>query len=290
MTCQSILKLFPLYLLLGIFSPSTLVGNYYCPNLTLDNETIAFNEILDYYDHVFNGDKLSEFTAELQQLFLELNLNTVDDAGCDRGHLIRTGYDEFPNGNFGLESQLNLRWNESSPLCQEYFNGYLDLRTLERWDTTLTEPGATFNLPGTSQWKLFILNARCSETQQSSYYIIIVDRDLNLNTLGNSDHGSSIGDGFRLKKNENESNLLVYPNPLIGTSGQTAFYLFKDQNISLYIINGSTGKLVKSIFSDFPFREGEHTQLIATEELVPGVYFIVLQTDSKRLVKKMIKI
>ena len=78
----------------------------------------------------------------------------------------------------------------------------------------------------------------------------------------------------------------VYPNPC-QSLGRISFSLEKTSQVSLSVYN-SMGQLVQANTAR-NFASGEHAIYIATEELVSGSYFVVLNIDGVNYTRKMLK-
>ena len=288
-------NLFALLMIFGLsLLPKPSLANYYCTNLSHDNAQIVFSEIIDFYTNNLGGTDLNAVKAEVEELFESLNLPTVDNQACDRGILIKTGYEYRETAEFGNFSKLLFRWHESSSDCLEFYGSFLDLFTFAKADSTMTVPGATFKVPETTRGKLFALNARC-DGSQSAYFIIIIDRDLDLTSLPGpsnqqvSNDGDNGNSGFRLSDN-NSSKLELFPNPVLESSAQVTFNIPEPSAAALYLLEGVSGQYIQSILSAQRLPEGEHTQTIPTDHLSPGIHFVVLEVNGKRIVRKLIKL
>lgn len=290
-------KPYPLYFVLGLFVcliiPSKTLANYYCTNLTEANASQVLSDIQLFYENNLGGTNTISVMAEVNAMFQSFDLPSTDNLSCDRGELFITGSEswiDFPNRGF---TKLNFRWQDSSSDCIDFYGGYLDLFTLANGASTIPSPGASFNVQESPRGKLLAMNARCADAQ-SAYFIIIIDRDLDLTSLPKpGEQGVSGGNNIsQLRWQEDdilETSLEVCPNPIQDTPAKVEFQLEQEQFSSIYIVEGSTGKLIQTVLARQKLQQGRHHAFLDLHAFPPGVYYAILETDRKRLVKKLVK-
>lgn len=277
----------PLFLLLSFFACLTLKANYYFPNLNADNVETVKADIMDFYKETYEGEDDIAFNTILDELLNELTLEQVDTEACFPGTLFAVNYEHSNNSLPIPRSLLSIRWNEPGEQSESFYFAYIDMTNLLKWDTLSQNPGFTYQFAGTSQYKLLVTNARCSESQ-SDYFIIIVDRDLNLASLN----------AYQQQRSEEATNLLpafvpelsITPNPIFTHEKllTLSFELPEKSSISLYLINAQTALLHRRIFENTLLESGNHRQLIDLGALSPGYYYLVLQTGQSRLTKGLV--
>ncbi|PTN02620.1 putative secreted protein (Por secretion system target) [Mangrovibacterium marinum] len=82
------------------------------------------------------------------------------------------------------------------------------------------------------------------------------------------------------------TSLQNYPNPA-RVSTTIGFTLEEAATVNLAIFN-SSGILVKQVLSAYQAYPGVHQETISVEELVPGLYFYILEANGQRSTQKMI--
>ncbi|MFM2267473.1 MAG: hypothetical protein RL757_914 [Bacteroidota bacterium] len=72
------------------------------------------------------------------------------------------------------------------------------------------------------------------------------------------------------------ANVTTFPNPF-SSFLKITYNLNDEDNISISLVNG-LGQVVKEVLLEQNVREGNHSMNISTEDLLPGVYFIVMRS------------
>ncbi|MEM1122853.1 MAG: T9SS type A sorting domain-containing protein, partial [Bacteroidota bacterium] len=83
-------------------------------------------------------------------------------------------------------------------------------------------------------------------------------------------------------------NLTLSPNPFHSTMTIT-LQLTKEEIVEL-ALHDSTGRKIKTLLKPNRWRAGDYPIQLSGDELLAGMYFVVLQTTKERLTKKVIKI
>ena len=233
--------------------------------------------------------------TQIEQLFNTL-LSTPISEQCDPGDLRFTGYTRNTSDNDGAtqdSTTVNFRWHNSHFSCLEFFGAYLNIETFETDSSAYTEPGASLRVPGWHSHTLFAFNSRC-QGFQSSYYIIIVDRDLNFSDMPEDDHLTEDLPGeepiFRMDDSDKNIITNVFPNPVFNTSFQVELQLDTPQDISIYLFDLGTGKLHTNLLHSINLKKGLHLYQLDASNIPPGIYSLVLQTNQKIYSERLVKL
>ncbi len=285
-----------LFLLLMFCLPIIATGqkNFEAKNITQDSLSSLENQIRDYYNTELNEytdildveDAIDEIIDLMNLLFII----PVDDS-CYEGKI----EDIFVGSSGG--NSLDVVWEEGDNV-DAYFGAYIDLR-LNRirpfsYNQSRQSNSVGVEVPDYIDKKFFAFNGRCGMDVQSSYYIIIIEKDLDFNFMANSGNNPESEEGESVPSGGSGASavalpaqLSVFPNPLSRDICRLEFSLDKKQQVSAYIVN-SSGKLVHSILSDQLFERGTYRYDLNLERLGPGMYFIILECDAGYKVEKLV--
>lgn len=91
-----------------------------------------------------------------------------------------------------------------------------------------------------------------------------------------------------LKKASKGNELVVYPNPF-KDQVKAAFDLKDIANVSVFVYD-QVGKIVFTAFSNQMLGKGRREEVINTESLEEGIYYLVVQINEERITRKLIKL
>ena len=83
------------------------------------------------------------------------------------------------------------------------------------------------------------------------------------------------------------SSLQIFPNPVKDQVSNLRFEMNQEQVASISIVN-NIGQLIQTVVKNNTYPPGTHQLELATQNLVPGVYFVVLEQEGKRSVEKLV--
>ncbi len=94
-----------------------------------------------------------------------------------------------------------------------------------------------------------------------------------------------INNGVGISENKNEDlNCLLYPNPT-NSNLNISYYNPQNQNINIMLFD-INGKLIKIIEDDKYMQKGSNLITLNTNNLQSGLYYITIQTNNSKVVKK----
>ncbi len=91
-----------------------------------------------------------------------------------------------------------------------------------------------------------------------------------------------------LKKAGSGNELVVYPNPF-KDQVKAAFDLTDAASVSISVYD-QVGKIVFTVFSNRVLGNGRREEMINTESLEEGIYYLVVQINEERITRKLIKL
>ncbi len=266
-----------------------------------DSKVAIYQEISDALE--INYPHESEAYRVLKMRWISYKLDNLllaaphNGTGCSQGTFSKTTV--FSNLN---TTKVSFIWDILVPNVDEYFAYHLDLNSfspepVDQSNIVSTSEISTNDLPTTSLvfntagLHLFAINTRCSNSQ-SDYTIIIVEKVITApsNWQVDSDYFPSEDPQVRLTDSNKNISLEIVPNIVQNADIQINLELDETQYVSLQLFDASSGRLVKTILQRQEVAKGYRKNILKTDGLSSGMYFLVLQTNNKRIVKKFIKV
>lgn len=252
------------------------------------------DSIEDRFGEFFNDEI---FTEEVDRERIEgflnqlLNHKPINEDNCDPG----TVY--FINENYTTSGHPDenkaVFFFDNPDILDEYFGSALNLRNnLEHSVIEYNRPGVVFQPVPNPAYILFALNSRCHQ-DQSPFDIIIVEKDVTFSglfppeTLGII-NAVPLSDEDESPEIAPTSNFLkAFPTPA-KEQLRIQWSSKEDYSTSIFIVNGTSGKLVKTIVDNQPLEAGQYQYRVPLDQMSAGIYYVVLQTEEKREMKKVI--
>lgn len=275
----------------------TIGRNLICESVNSNNFTDVRAEIEAHYNSIGNWSlEFEVINGAIGNLLWDIS-STVDNEDCNPGEVNLMDNVKYEEGSREYYS-MRLRWptNELPNHSTLYFAKYLNLENISdtveasydpSFDPPLSSSGVELTIPDTYLRKLYVMNAHCGQDVISDYYlIIIIDRDI---TFRDETTNGDVSE----KENKDHPELVrleMFPNPILDDNVELKFNLPTVQKISIQLIEGSTGKQLKMILPEQFLKEGAYSEKVNLNELGSGVYYLVLQTNEERIVKKIVKI
>lgn len=297
---KNIYHLTLLLLLVGISLPTALRSqNALCfPYFVHDNQERLLTDIEAWYGDHFgepNFYDVGDAMAMIRPFIANLPETPTFNEDCNQGKFLATGR------TYSAPYEHSFRWERESDESSAYNSNVLDLR-IEPKTTEINQSiigGAQIQGEDPNIGKLFAFNVTCPETGQSSYYIIIIDRDIGIGAINDICYPAEVtlnpNSGGLVpmplpKLQLSETKLSLFPNPTIDGQVQVNLDLAKESLATLQIYAASSGKLMTSIFAQQKIEQGNYQHSISGDQLSAGLYYVVLQTEEKRIVKKLTKL
>ncbi len=260
----------------------------------------SLNQAYASESNSYRVDRMRWIKYKLDYLLSTAPINQDSDdnnQGCSIGNFTKNSENESVEA-----TEIVITWADIVPNVIAYTLYHLDLTSIipvpnDESVSTLagTIPSGQdpiVRLPfNTAGLHMFVVRTNCSSSQ-SEFTIIIVEKVI------------SIINGLyvpcvlfpedlpepRLSGSELNITMNIYPNLVSDSEVQIDLSLNEIQYIHLNLFDGTTGKFVKNILRKQEVPRGNRNYKLNMAGLSPGMYFVVLQTDSKRIVKRLIKI
>lgn len=279
-------------------------SNYIKREVTPDSLDVLLAEIEDYYIAQFEAGSgvipVSQALDEINQLMSSLFDVAPVEEHCTAGAMTNMSVSYSLNNSSGID--LNVGWDENGT-AEGYFGVFLDFnmnRPVISDYAAGRESEISLELPDHIHNKFYAFNGRCIDSQDA-YFIIIVEKDLDLSAIFPGDETGGghqdipddpvpPGGGAMITNISPGANLLVFPNPVQGQETSIEFDLPIAQVTSLYVMEGNSGKIIQSLLSEQKMEEGYHQESIDLLPLANGIYYVVLQTNQERIVRKLVKL
>ncbi len=265
-------------------------GDYVKPNSV---EAIS-DRIACFYDESFDytgTDLTEELIRERTQRLLEGQFSQFTYDPSLQPNKMTFAYSRNPlTGRYEIDIELD--WISDPAFCDIYVAGYLDYEGTFRTGDEFSSPEFTYIGPENMSRRLFLVKSICGSSQ-TGFFIIIIDKDANLTTLFTIETAtesalSTAPPMPRLTVEDLSTNLLVYPNPATEKTTQVEMEISKPQKTSLSILEGSTGKLIKTMWSERLLEKGTYREQLDLDNFAAGMYYLVLQTEEGRKIQKLI--
>ncbi len=207
----------------------------------------------------------------------------------------------------GPEEIMILRWNQLFFEADSSFGSYFDLDNgwIDAYLTTM--PGLMFTHISDFKFKIFAFNGRCADIQ-SDYLIIIIDKDIDFNSLTSAVESLSMDtiryygtmyleiDDLEVELAEETTELStvaditmsVSPNPT-HQDVNVQYQLGNDSALQLDILEPMTGKTVQSLLQLAHQAPGQYEYHITLSDLPKGMYLLRLRTETQTIIRKIIK-
>jgi len=260
-------------------------SNFLAESVNQGNIDMVLQDIRAYYASTFipgevaNIDDAMDSISYLMTRLLEYPVSST----CTPGTI--SGMRPIPSGN---ETILNVTWKNGN--SQTYFGAAIDLVNLDRRLDIKNQPEVRVSVSNYIDKKFFAFNGICANGQ-SSYYIIIIEKDLDFKSLTGGKQG---GEGINPTASNRTAllthdNLSVFPNPMISnTSATLEFSIPKLQKASIRLIEASSGKLASVLIADRLFSPGNYRESVSLSGLPAGIYFLVLKTKEDQVMQKFV--
>ncbi len=218
-----------------------------------------------------------------------LDLKNVSLAGC------YSGYPKFSNilnnnDPSGI-SEMDVDWNSSSNSSIGYTASYLDFKTSHTDYFFKRRPSISLLVNGRLPKKMYAFNSVC-DSEQSGYFIIIIEKDISLTEMPTSEGELPPGEAgppeLRLQQDKNDLNLEIFPNPANLSAVNISFELKQKDFVSLQIVQASTGRNVQQVMNHEFVQSGKIEKQVLLKGLNPDVYFVIFQTKTDRIVQKLV--
>ena len=286
--------LLPIVLLVGILQikAQDFSGSYH-GYLNPETRTIVRDTLLNKYDHLIN-DSAYVTPADLDD-YLDWLLDhgssdlPIGDQFCGRI--------DAPNCYTCLSNEPTylLRWD--NPIGIDHFGSFMDMVSP---DYTMADtnalPAVIFPDVGTMAYKIGAYNLACPDgSGQTSFLMIVIDKEFG---AAYQDFLSYIQDldpepvPFITRPPAEEPYYTaprVFPSPF-RDNGKIEFSLEQAQNVSLHIIESTTGRLVQTILDHRWHEADTYLYPIEGANWASGIYYAILQIGDERTVHKMVKI
>ncbi len=259
-------------------------GGYVTPSRIMEmaaNITCFYGERFGYTRELTRGIVLEQTINLLETEFNEYPYNPSIQPDS---MLFRYGYNPI-----SLKYELEIDWKSSHSNCETYIGKYHDYELNSTTTHNHDSPSFVFDELESVSRKLYLVKSVC-EGLQTGFFFIIIEEDLDLSPWDVLLMPEEIDPILvpKLATNNPSTKWSVFPNPIAGNTTQIALELSKDQMTSLSILEGSTGKLMKTIWSERLLEKGMHRKDLSLDNLTAGMYYLVLQTEEGRKVQKLL--
>ncbi len=277
-----------------IFTCSLIFTSFYCINLNGNAHTVAVNayrafvtpeNLLEEIDAVssFYDDNIGyperPVIYDMTLRYISNHLNAMPNGAVAPSSVeITRAYDNTYNIDI-LGAGHNTEFQAS---FLQYQTGKMGVEGSSSSSFQMTVPN------GVSA-TLIVVKA-ITESVQTGLFIIIIDKDIlrpyyvlyprNMNPSSVSQPRKTL--------DVDEAVMDVFPNPLIGDHGNLSFGLFRDEDITISIIEASSGKILRT--SNQFLTSGHHVQGLDLTGISSGNYYIELKTMTGREIRSLIKL
>lgn len=277
-------------------------GNYVKESVTVDNLRETLQEIRLYYEATFSAGQAADINmamAAIEAMFIPLFTTHPFSATCTPGPFQNISFYPSTNPNSGGYDFV-VEWENSLSTSTNYYAAFLDLVNLSvSGQSTSALSNVVLELPSFIDKKLYIFNGRCVN-EQSSYFIIIVEKDLDFSSLGGTfgslPNGGGPGQEDPPSTSTPPSNphilqtdISVFPNPSVHAPVNIEFNLPVPQTISLELYHAQTGVLMQTIFSQQYFNKGFHSERVSLANLPAGIYYLRMRSRDQELVERLVR-